>query len=104
MNDIGFDIEKREVILKDGDFFIADNPSVQNGGIILETKNAFVSNPTLGVGILGVMGAPVSQVSFEMNRWKSQCLNDGAKKASYKIIATNNDYSEIKITTDISYE
>ena len=103
MLDLAFDIETREVQTENGDFQIAENPSIQNGGILLYSQNALILNPTLGIGINGVIGSPVSKVAYEMNRWKKQAMDDSAKNASYTITNDSNDYANVEIKFDISY-
>lgn len=82
MKDIWFDISTREIRMKNNDFSTTDNPSVQNGGIIECGKGINPEQPQLGVGILpGIQGGPVDRFVYEMNRWKAQCIEDGATLA-----------------------
>lgn len=102
MLDIKFDIATREIVIKDNDFALTDNPSVQNGGIIEVSKGANPLQPMLGIGLLpGIIGGPVRRLTFEMNRWRSQVVNDGATLAVWipgPMIGKN-----AKVETKISY-
>lgn len=79
MNDIVFDIEKMNVVLVNGDFTTTDNPSVQNGGLLLLVRGNNWKNLGLGIGINQVRGGSVAQANYEMNRWKQQVYTDGGR-------------------------
>lgn len=84
MLDIVFDIGTREIVLKNNDFKLTDNPSVQNGGIIEASKGANPLQPTLGIGLLpGIIGGPSRRITYEMNRWRTQVIADGATLAKW---------------------
>jgi hypothetical protein len=83
MKDIGFNIDIMEINVVDGDFGVTDNPSTQNGGLILYTKNIVLRRPLLGVGIINSMQGNQQDVIRELNRWKAQAMQDGAKTANY---------------------
>lgn len=104
MQDLKYDIRIRDIVIKDGDLDITDNPSCQNGGIIQYSSGAFNHNPTLGIGVLRVIGSGVDKVNFEMNRWQKQCLEDNAINATFKINAPNNSVTEVSIITNIAYQ
>jgi len=97
MNDIEFDVITREIkMTTTGDFSVTANPSVQNGGIILLSRCAYINNPMLGIGLEDVINAPTSKTAYELNRWQNECVQDGATIAQYTINAP-------KVQTDISY-
>lgn len=102
MLDIAFDIGTREIVLKNNDFKLTDNPSVQNGGIIEASKGANPLQPMLGIGLLpGIIGGPVRRLTYEMNRWRAQVVADGATLAIWTpgpMIARN-----ATVKTKISY-
>ena len=84
MFDIEFDIVTREIVMKNNDFATTANPSVQNGGILLYSRCAILSSPMSGVGVEDMMGANMSKVAFEMNRWQVMAKNDGATIARWE--------------------
>lgn len=105
MQDILFDIITREVVMfKEAtpteDMKLTSNPSVQNGGILLFSRCANVTNPIPGIGMEQVMNGNSYNATFEMNRWKQQCLADGATLATWNGVTENN---VLKFTTDQSY-
>lgn len=72
----------------DGDFVTTPDASEQNGGLILLFR-AFISvNPILGIGVYELRGDNVSQVNYEMNRWKQQVISDGGR-ASVSVVLVN---------------
>jgi hypothetical protein len=85
MSDIQFDIDTMDFVIKDGDLVITGNPSEQNGGLFLYTKNCFLSQPLAGIGINQITNAGIEIIQSELNRWQTQVLNDGARKATWKI-------------------
>jgi len=105
MTDILFDIKTREIIMfKPGtsveDVVLTDNPSVQNGGILLFSRVANVTMPIGGIGMEQVMNGSTYNAAFELNRWKAQAYKDGAKIASWKSSTVNN---QLNFVTDQSY-
>lgn len=101
ITDILFDIGTREIVMKNDDFATTDNPSVQNGGIIEAGKGFNPENPLLGIGLLkGLQGANAQRLTFDMNRWKSQCINDGATLARWT--GTMN-FGKANVQSEISY-
>lgn len=88
MLDIVFDIITREIVMTGSgvtsDFATTDNPSVQNGGILLRSKVAVLTNPMYGIGLPEqVMGSHASVVTAELNRWKAMCIKDGGTLAKW---------------------
>jgi len=101
MLDIKFDITQREVVLDGGDFVSESNPSEQNGGILLYSRCAFLSNPQTGIGIEEIINNGPAQTTFELNRWRKQAITDGATLATWTATPSGNG---INIETNISYE
>lgn len=67
-----------------GDFATTDNPSVQNGGILLTSRVAILSSPMNGAAVFEqAMGGHISDATKELNRWKAMCITDGAKMAKW---------------------
>eukprot|EP01037_Dinobryon_pediforme_P011474 gene11474-11570_t len=92
-NDVEFDIIKRDIVMTGSgdtsDFVLTQNPSVQNGGILLRSKVAILNNPMYGIGLVEeVMGSHASIVTRELNRWKAQCMQDGATIAKWNASIT----------------
>lgn len=99
MRAIAFDYETREIQIVNGKTVITENPSVQNGMIILNTNCINPYKPDLGIAF-NPINSQQSSVNFELNRWKNQCLKDGAKVANFT--ATSTGVSNV--ATDITYE
>lgn len=97
MSDLRFNIETMDLEIKNGDFVLETNPSVQNGGIILKAKNFNVLNITLGVGIAGVLESSQDVAFSYLNKWKSQVYSDGGKFATWSVDTTG------KFNTKCSY-
>lgn len=72
----------------DGDFVVTKDASMQNGGLILLFRAFISDNPILGIGIYELRGDNVSQVNYEMNRWKQQVISDGGR-ASVTVVLVN---------------
>jgi hypothetical protein len=102
MFDILFDIETREVIMQNGDFEITDNPSVQNGGNLLNSRCANIVKPMFGIGFDEVMNGDANRATFELNRWRQQAFADGATIAEWP----KNDVSPVSLDFElhVSYE
>lgn len=87
MLDVEFDILTREIVMigsgDTSDFQLTSNASVQNGGILLNSRVAVLTNPMYGTGVNQVMGGNPGVATFEMNRWKAMCLRDGATLAKW---------------------
>lgn len=86
MNDIEWDCVNRDLILTDNDFTLTDQSqtSVQNAGIILESRVGNLLNPQLGIGFNSqVLGGNIAEASFQLSRAISQILSDGALNASW---------------------
>jgi hypothetical protein len=101
MLDIFYDISIRDVVYANGDFVTTTNASTQNGGIIQSSRCAIFANPMLGVGQEDNINAHPSEASFLMNRWKQQCINDGATLATWNnTVGTN---GQLNISSQVSY-
>jgi len=102
MLDIGFDIEKREIMmLPDGsDFDLTDNPSAQNGGILLYARCPNLTNPIAGIGVEEFINGNQTTATFQLNRWKSQAYSDGATLAKW---TATHIASGIEFKTEQSY-
>ena len=100
MNDIFFDITTMELVIKDGDFVLNPNPSVQNGGLILYTKNAFLNTPLLGIGINSMRNLSKNDNLKSLYTWQQQVIADGAESAS----ATQTPNSKNLNIYDINYQ
>jgi hypothetical protein len=86
MTDILFDVVARDLILTDNDFTVTDQAqtSVQNAGIILESRVSNLLQPQVGIGFNSqVMGGDVAQASAQLSRCVSQILADGALQANW---------------------
>ena len=100
MKDVLFDLENREIVIAGNDFETTENPSVQNGGIILYSSGANPLRPALGVGIIKVVNGNVTNLAYEMNRWQTQLNEDGATIAKWSAEPVNGDAA---IHTEQSY-
>lgn len=67
------------MVVQTGGFITTSNPSVQNGGLILQARAFNSLNPILGIGINQVRGGSVLQANYEFNRWKQQVVADGGR-------------------------
>lgn len=85
MKDIEFDVSTREMTIVDGDLTYTEDSSMQHAGIILDSKSDFLDSPMLGIGFTSVVGDDMSNVNYELNRWKEQTKSDGAKIASFQL-------------------
>lgn len=107
MYDLQFDITTREIVLSDPlgseslDVVTTDNPSVQNGGILLYARCPNVVYPMFGIGIEDIMNTNSAAAAFEMNRWQQQAKLDGATIAKWTATTQGN---EITLSQKISYE
>ena len=100
MGDLLFDPAIRDLVIENGDFVFTDNPSVQNGAVIRDAHCFSINNPIFGIGLQRIINAPLATINFEMNRWKTQCKNDGATKATFTAAIVN---SQATVNNDISY-
>jgi len=105
MQDIAFDIISREIMMSGsgdaGDFSLTDNCSVQNGGILLYSRAAILTNPMIGIGMEQMINSNQTNASFEMNRWQAQARKDGATLATWS--GKTNDNGEFITNINISY-
>lgn len=81
MIDFVYDIDAQDLVVQTGGLITTDNPSVQNGGLILLARAFNSLNPILGINVNQVRGGSVLQANYEFNRWKSQVISDGGKAA-----------------------
>lgn len=107
MLDIQFDITTREILLSAPlgsdslDVITTDNPSVQNGGILLYARCPNVVYPMFGIGIEDIINTNSAAAAFEMNRWQQQTKLDGATIAKWSATTQGN---AITIQQKVSYE
>ena len=105
MYDILFDTVKRDIVMTGsgdtGDFATTTNPSVQNGGILLYSRCAVLTNPMYGIGVEQLMNAHPAVAVSEMNRWQAMCKQDGATLAKWSGSANAEDL--FVETTQVSY-
>lgn len=94
MKDLMYDINARDLVMKNGDFVYTDNPSVQNGMLLLLSRANNIRNLIMGIGINQLRGGTVANVSYEMSRWKSQVQQDGGQ-ASVSVNADSTGNTEI---------
>ena len=88
--------------MKDSDFKITKNPSIQNGGIMLYSHCSNLLNPVAGIGMQELIGGNMTKVAYELNRWQTMAKNDGASIARWA--AAPYGGNEVAITTEVSYE
>lgn len=101
MQDLKFDIVTRELVMKNNDFVLTPNPSIQNGGILCYSRGANPLRPTFGIGLIPeVIDGNPKVLTYELNRWKFQAIQDGATFAEWTAdpSARNSD-----VDTKISY-
>jgi hypothetical protein len=102
MKAIEFDIETQEIVIKKGKTNITLNPSTQNGMIILNTKCINVYSPAIGVGA-NIINSQISGAIKELNRWKKQCNDDGAKVANFTIESDSTDNTISNVNYELKY-
>jgi hypothetical protein len=93
--DIEFDTKVRDIVLSGGAFATVDNASAQNGGIILEARCAYRSNPMLCIGLEDTIQSHPEKTGYELNRWQTQVYADGAKFAKWTVTNVNDVDTEI---------
>jgi hypothetical protein len=101
MNDIQFDIVTREIVLRNNDFSLQSNPSVQNGGIALYSRADNLRFPMFGIGVEDMINADMTKVAFEMNRWQTMVSNDGAVIARWTAVPYQGNTAAI--SQEVSY-
>jgi hypothetical protein len=101
MGDLMFSPETRDLVIENGDFVIIDDPSVQNGAVIRDAHCFSLRLPIYGIGMQGMLNAPVNTINYEMNRWVSQVKTDGATKANFTVALVN---GKATINNTISYD
>jgi hypothetical protein len=102
MKAIEFDFNTRELVLSNGKTNITNNPSVQNGMIILNTKCVNVLSPILGIGF-NPINSQADVVVEQLNRWKKQCKQEGAKESTFSLGEFDNKTQTYPISTKIIY-
>jgi hypothetical protein len=101
MTDLYFDPILREIIFENGDFKLTEDPSIQNGMILKDATCANIYYPSLGVGVgVNLINSPIERTVNLMNIWATQCKQDGATKAIYKL---NQNGNNIEIDIDVNY-
>lgn len=100
--DLQFNINTRDLDIYLGDIALTNNTSVQNGSILKEAHCFDPINPFWGIGLYNVLNSPVALCNHEMNRWKSQAIQDGATKAAFTLSNIDGKTTDIEIL--ISYE
>lgn len=66
------------------DFGLTQNPSVQNGGILLYGRCFSPLEPMFGIGLIPeIINGPAPALAYEENRWVSQATIDGATIAKW---------------------
>jgi hypothetical protein len=104
MLDILFDILAREIVMTGsgdtGDFAVTTNPSVQNGGNLLNSRVAVLTNPMFGTGVNQMIGGNPVVATYEMNRWKTMCMQDGATVAKWTGSVVN---GQLQAVWSVSY-
>lgn len=98
MRSLQFDTETREIVLSNGKTQTTNNPSIQNGIIIRDARCINVYSPVLGIG-LNPINSQSDKIVFQLNKWKTQCLQDGATTAEFDLNMTGVS----NVTTDIDY-
>lgn len=102
MQDLHFDLPTRELTMKNNDFVLTANPSVQNGGNLLYSKGANPELPMFGIGLIpDVINGPTRGLVFQLNRWKAQAILDGATLAEWSGVNTSQTTANFEV--DISY-
>ena len=101
MSDLLFDIETRELVITGGDLTETDNPSTQNGGIILNSRCAIFQYPALGIGLEQIISSQGSVTAYELNRWANQVKSDGGK-GSYEVMLDETG-TQPTLTTKVDY-
>ena len=81
--DLSFDGVTRQMPLtENGDFIINQNPSVQNGIIILKGRVVNLVKPQVGVGFDSqILGGTESEAAFQLNRCVIQIQQDNGQAA-----------------------
>lgn len=83
MEDIEFNIITREIdftgVGNNSDFTLTQNPSVQNGGIIMYSRAANIYLPIFGIAVEQFINGNQTNAAKELARWKQQVVQDGGK-------------------------
>ncbi len=90
MTDLLWSIEMGDMVLQGSgstiDFVVSTSPatlSTQNAGIILIGRGFNISAPNYGISVSEIINGSITNAAFQMNRWKSQVLADGARTATW---------------------
>lgn len=100
MLSLEYDIEEQDLVITNGGLTLTDNPSVQNGGIVLLFRSFNVDNLILGIGINQIRGGSVLQANYEMNRWRAQVVKDGGRAS----VTTRMDGGNTFFNWGVNYE
>lgn len=101
MKDLQYDIKARDLVVSNGDFVTTDNPSVQNGYLILAFRGINSKNPILGINVNQVSRGSVLQANYEFNRWRQQVVQDGGRAS---ITSTTDVEGNVTFKWTVSYE
>lgn len=90
MQDIHFNPQARDIWVSDGDFSIASDTETgyQNGFILAGTPMTSPFYPTLGLSLVEAIGS--DNLRQTLIRWANMAKTDGAIRADYEIIGTEN--------------
>lgn len=87
---------------KDGSLAVIENPSTQNGGIILEARCMNVNQPQAGIGFNSqVIGGNLGNVALELNRWNAQIAADGGRSRWVRL--PNAPNQQFTFQADVNY-
>lgn len=100
LTDWSYNVELQDWDFADGDFVVTPDASVQNGGLILLFRAFISANPILGIGIYQLRGDNVTQVNYEMNRWKQQVIDDGGRAAVTTTLVNGNQQFSWQVNYD----
>ena len=83
MEDILFDIVTREIVITgqgdNSDFELTQNPSVQNGGIIMYGRGFNIYSPIYGIAVQEFLNGNMTNAAVQLARWKQMVQADGGK-------------------------
>ena len=102
MRALQFDTTNREIVISNGRTQTTNNPSAQNGIIIRDARCINVFSPVLGIGF-NPINSQSGTVNYDLNRWKKQCLQDGAKDCDFVVTGSGIPNESISIDYNIIY-
>lgn len=93
--DIVWDAELRDIsFAPNGDFEVTDNPSAQNGAIMLQARAFNILQPVFGIGFNSqVLGGTSAEAAFELNRWVAQVQADKGRAKWERVTDPRNEFS-----------